>query len=146
MKIKDVMTSQARFVWPDTTLVAAARLMRDIDVGALPVCENDKLSGIITDRDITLRAIAESMDPVETEVREVMSREVAYVSEDQEIEEATRLMEVRQIRRLPVLDHNHHLVGMVSLGDLASGADNYMTGHMLKEISAPTHPAFADRH
>src|SRR3954464_11786760 len=116
MKIKDVMTSSARFVWPDTTLVAAARLMRDIDVGALPVCENDKLSGIITDRDITLRAIAESKDPVETPVREVMTREVAYVSEEQEIEEATHLMEVRQIRRLPVLDHNHHLVGMVSLG------------------------------
>lgn len=142
MKIKDVMTSQVRFVWPDTTLVAAARLMRDIDVGVLPVCENHKLTGIITDRDITLRGIAESMDPWETPVREVMSRQVAYVSEDQDVEEATHLMEARQIRRLPVLDHNHHLIGMVSLGDLATGVYGELAGHVLKEVSAPAHPAF----
>src|ERR1044071_5976720 len=103
MKVNQIMTAHARCVGPDNTLVEAAGLMRELDVGALPVCEDDRVAGIVTDRDIVLRSTADGRAPNSTAVRDVMSPGVVHVSADQDVDEAARVMEERQIRRLPVL-------------------------------------------
>lgn len=139
MKIRDVMTPHAQCIGPDSTLVDAARQMRELDVGSLPICENDRLAGIVTDRDLVLRGIAEGRDPGSMRIRELMSPGIIYIFEDQEIEEAARLMEVKQIRRLPVLNRDKRLVGIVSLGDMAVEGGMVISGEALKEISQPVH-------
>jgi CBS domain-containing protein len=140
MKTREIMTPGARCVGPEETLVEAARVMRDLDVGALPVWADDRVRGMVTDRDITVRAIAESLDPSETSVGMVMSPEISWIYDDQDVEDAAHVMEVRQIRRLPVLDRTKRLVGMISLGDLASRTDPELAGGALREISEPSHP------
>jgi CBS domain-containing protein len=137
MKVSEIMTKDARCVAPETNLVTVAGIMRDLDVGALPVCERDQLAGVVTDRDLVIRALADACDPEETAVRSIMSTEVVYAFEDQEVETAARLMEVKQIRRLPVLDHQKRLVGIVSLGDMATGTGIQLSGEALQEISQP---------
>lgn len=124
MQLKQVMTTDVRLTDPETTLTEAAVAMRDGDFGLLPVGENDRLVGTITDRDITVRAVAAGKDPGATRVREAMSEGIAYCFEDQSAEEAAEIMKARQIRRLPVLNRDKRLVGIVALGDLAveSGA------------------------
>jgi CBS domain-containing protein len=141
MKIRDVMTPKAQCVPPDTTLEKAARRMRELDVGSLPICDQDRLTGIVTDRDLALRGAAEGLDPLTTTVQAVMSPAIVYIFDDQDVEEAARLMEVKQIRRLPVLNREKRLVGIVSLGDLAVEAGTALSGEALKEISQPLHPA-----
>jgi CBS domain-containing protein len=139
MKISEIMTADARCISPNVSVTAAARLMRDLDVGSLPVCENDRVTGLITDRDIAIRAVAEARDPEGTPVRAVMSSEIVYALEDQDVEDVARLMEVKQIRRLPVLSREKRLVGIVSLGDLAVEAGMALSGEALQEISRPVH-------
>jgi CBS domain-containing protein len=141
MKISEVMTPHARCIGPESTLVDAARQMRELDVGSLPICENDRLAGMVTDRDLVLRGIGEGLDPNMTPIRAVMSPGIVYIFEDQDVEEAARLMEVKQIRRLPVLNRDKRLVGIVSLGDLAVEAGTALSGEALKEISRPVHSA-----
>jgi len=115
--------------------------MRTIDVGFIPVCDGNRLKGILTDRDITIRATADGRDPTKTKVADVMSTDIAYCLEDQKIDEVVCLMEARQIRRLPVLNLDKQLVGIVSLGDIAVHAgDRDMTGETLEEISQPAAP------
>jgi CBS domain-containing protein len=139
--VKDVMTPQVEWVTPDTTLREAAELMRTLDIGPLPVCEHDRVVGIVTDRDITLRATAEGLDPWTTRVREVMTPNVVSCYEDQDIEEAERVMKERQLRRLLVLDRDQRLAGIVSLGDLAVHADDAgMAGEALQGVSEPARP------
>ena len=140
-KISDVMTAHARCIGPDSTLVDAARQMRELDVGSLPICDNDRLAGMVTDRDLVLRGIGEGLDPRSTPIRDVMSPGIVYIFEDQDVEEAARVMEVKQIRRLPVLNRDKRLVGIVSLGDLAVEAGAALSGEALQEISQPEHPA-----
>ncbi len=141
MKIESLMTRQVETVSPDTTLQEAARLMKEIDAGVMPVVEGSQLVGILTDRDITVRATAEGRHPGQTMVGEVMTADPAYCFADQEIEEAAILMEEQQIRRLPILDRNGQLVGIVSLGDLAVDAeDDELVGEVLEGISAPANP------
>jgi CBS domain-containing protein len=118
MQLKDVMTTNVTLTDPSTTLQAAANAMREGDFGLLPVGENDRLVGTITDRDITVRAVAAGKDPT-TPVREAMSEGVVYGFEDQSTEEAAQLMSQHQIRRLPVLNRDKRLVGIVALGDFA---------------------------
>jgi CBS domain-containing protein len=120
-------------------LVEVASQMRELDVGALPICENDRLAGMITDRDLVLRGLAEGRDPHSTPVRALMSPGIIYIFEEQDVEEAARLMEVKKIRRLPVLNSEKRLVGIVSLGDLAVDAGMVLSGEALKEISRPVH-------
>ena len=139
-KARDVMTPNPDHVRTDATVAEAARKMRDLDVGALPVCDNDRLSGMITDRDIVLRGVAEKVDPATTEVRAVMTPGIAYVFEDQEVAEAARIMEERQVRRLPVLNREKRLVGIVALGDMAVDAGTEISGEALREISEPSQP------
>jgi len=142
MLIKDVMTRGVEVVRPDETLQQAARKMKSIDVGPLPVCDGERLVGMITDRDIIVRATAEGRDPKTTPVKEAMTPGVVYVFEDQDIEEAALLMRQRQIRRLVVLDSNKRLVGILSLGDLAEDSgDDQLSGDVLEGVSEPSEPA-----
>jgi len=139
MNINDIMTRGAQCVGPSVSLIRAADLMRELGVGFLPICENDRLIGTITDRDITIRGVAEARDMAGTPVSAIMSPEIVYVYEDQDVGEAARLMEVKQIRRLLVMDREKKLVGVVSLGDLAVGSGIQLSGEALKEISQPVH-------
>lgn len=138
MQVKDVMTKDAEWTFATMPLDKAAERMRDLNVGSLPVCDSDRLVGIITDRDITVRAISLSLDPATTRVADVMTPVIHSCFEDQRIEEAAALMKEKQIRRLPVLDRNRRLVGIVSLGDLAvEVGDDALSGDTLEKISEP---------
>jgi CBS domain-containing protein len=141
MQLKDVMTKQVEVVHPEATLWEAAQKMAALDVGPLPVCAGDQLIGMLTDRDITVRATAEGRDPKTTRVHEVMTPDVLYAFEDQDISEATWLMTEYQIRRLVVLNRAKQLVGIISLGDLAvQTGDAWQTGQALEGISEPAEP------
>jgi CBS domain-containing protein len=119
MIISEVMTREVRITSPDDTLECAARLMEEEDCGSLPVAENDRLVGMLTDRDITIRAVARGLAPWDSKVRDVMSKEVRYVYDDESVRDVARVMGDLHVRRLPVLDRENRLVGIVSLGDLA---------------------------
>jgi CBS domain-containing protein len=141
MKVSEAMTRGVECVSPETTLQEAARKMRDLDVGPLPICGDDRLVGMITDRDITVRAVAEGRDPKTARVQDVMTPDVIYVFEDQDVSEAARLMEENQVRRLVVLNRDKRLVGIVSLGDLAveTGSER-LAGKTLEGVSEPAQP------
>ena len=145
MKVHEIMTAHARCVNPDNNLVEVAGLMRELDVGALPVCDNDRLAGMVTDRDMVLRATAEGRDPNTTAVRDVMTEGIVYVCADQEVEEAARIMEQHEIRRLPVLSREKRLVGALSLGDLATSSNPAFSGMTLREVSQPKELDARDR-
>lgn len=119
MIISEVMTRDVRIVSPDDTLESAARLMGEQDFGSLPVAENDRLVGMVTDRDIAIRAVARGLLPRESTVREIMSAEIKYVYDDESVRDVANVMGDLQVRRLPVLNRGKRLVGIVSLGDLA---------------------------
>jgi len=119
MQVREVMSRNVECVRPDDTLQHAACKMRDLDVGPVPVCDNDRLAGMLTDRDVTIRAVAEGWDPKQKHVRDVMSEGIVYCFEDQDVQEASRMMQEKQIRRLVVLNRDKRMVGIVSLGDLA---------------------------
>jgi len=139
MQVKDVMTISVQTIRPDSSLQEAAERMKTLDVGTLPVCENDRLVGMITDRDITVRAVAQGIGGTVGQVRDVMTPDVVYCFEDHEVEEAARLMKEHQIRRLVVLNRDKRLVGIVSLGDLAvETGDEKLAGGTLEEVSLPT--------
>lgn len=138
MKIKEILTHTPQVISPEAGLFEAAKKMKESNIGALPVCEGERLIGMITDRDLTIRGVAEGRDPKKTKVREVMSGDIACCFEDQELEEAAELMENMQIRRLPVLDTAKKLVGIVSLGDVAVRAKNEgCAGEILGCVSEP---------
>jgi len=141
MKIKEIMTPGVEVISPEATLQQAAAKMRRLNIGPLPVCDGDQLVGMLTDRDITVRAVAEGCDPTTTTVREAMTPDLAYCFEDQDIEVAVQTMERYQIRRLPILSRDKRLVGLVSLGDLAvSSGDQRQVGETLKQVSEPAEP------
>lgn len=118
MKVSKCMTRGVRTIGPDRTIQDAARVMAEMDVGALPVGEDDRLIGMVTDRDIAVRAVAEGRGS-DTPIRDVMTQSVKYCFEDEEIEHVAENMGDEQVRRLPVLDRNKRLVGIVALGDIA---------------------------
>jgi CBS domain-containing protein len=134
--VKDVMTSNPTTVQSDATVVEAARIMRDQDTGIVPVVENDRLVGTVTDRDITVRVVAEGRDPESTTLREIASTDVVSVEPEQDLSEALRLMAEHQVRRLPVVA-NDRLVGIVAQADVAREADDAQTGELVEEISKP---------
>jgi len=136
--VRDVMTRGVETATPDSTIAEVARRMRDLDVGSLPVTEGSKLLGIVTDRDLSVRATAAARDANTTRVREVMSPELAWIFDDEPADAAARVMRERQIRRLPVLDRSDRLVGVVSLADLATDlGDDRLKGSTLEGISQP---------
>ncbi|HEY0835534.1 MAG TPA: CBS domain-containing protein [Azospirillum sp.] len=139
MKIRDIMTKQVEIVTPDTSLKDAARMMRDADIGFLPVGENDRLVGTLTDRDIAVRAVADGKDPSSAKVRDAMSPHIDYVFDDQDTSEAAQIMSSKQIRRLPVMSREKRLVGVLAMGDLATKAhDDDMVGQTVQDISEPS--------
>ena len=141
MNVSEVMTREVETVRPDASLMDAAARMEELDVGMLPVCDGERLVGMLTDRDITTRATAAGTNPRTARVQEAMTAEVVYCFEDQDISEATQLMQDKQIRRLAVLDRTKRLVGIVALGDLATKHDDQaQTAGTLETISQPQHP------
>jgi CBS domain-containing protein len=138
MQVNDIMTQYVEVISPELSIQEAAQQMRSLDVGVLPVCKGDRLVGMLSDRDLTIRAVAEGRDPKITTLEKVMTPEVAYCFEDHDIEEAERLMEKHQIRRLPVLNREKRLVGIVSLGDFATKDDETRAGETLERVSEPS--------
>lgn len=139
--VAEVMTRDAVTLAPNETVQAAARKMDELNVGALPVCDGTKLVGMITDRDIVVRAVSAGMDPNSSTVRSIASGPVAWCFDDDDVTVAERKMSDQQIRRLPVVDHDKHLVGMITLGDLATSAD----GHLSSTLGAVSSPSAPDR-
>ena len=133
--ISEFMTSNPRTVEPSTTIVEAARIMRDDDVGSIPIVESDQLWGTITDRDITIRAVAESRDPERTTAGEIASRDLVTIDPQQDLDEALRLMAQHQVRRLPVVEEDGRLVGIVAQADIAQIGDDARTGETVQQIS-----------
>jgi CBS domain-containing protein len=119
MRISEIMTTDPELIDPNASIRDAARRMKNEDIGALPIGENDRLVGMVTDRDIAVRAVAEDRDPSSTTVRDVMSEKIYYCFEDDDIEDAARCMAENQVRRLPILNRDKRLVGIVSLADIA---------------------------
>jgi CBS domain-containing protein len=135
MKVSEVMTHGVYTTSPDDTVQTAAQTMADLDTGVLPIGENDRLIGILTDRDLSTRVVAEARDPATTVVRDVMSLEVRCCFEDDSLEEVAGKMSQWQLRRLPVLSRQDRLVGIVSLGDLAREAAPQLAGGALSGIA-----------
>jgi CBS domain-containing protein len=144
MQIREVMTERAEVISSQAPAIEAAAKMRDLDIGALPVCDGEKLEGLLTDRDIAVRLVAEGLDASMTKVNEIMTPGATYCFDDQTLDEAASVMEAAQIRRLPILDRDKRLVGMLSLGDLAVRAhaseDRELADEALKNISEPSEP------
>jgi CBS domain-containing protein len=136
MKVREAMTQDGCLTSPDQTIRDAAQVMRQIDAGALPVEQDERLVGVITDRDIAVRAVAEGKAP-DTKVRDVMSREVLYCYEDEDLDQVVANMGAVKVRRLPVLNRDKRLVGIISFGDLARHHGGTMEEKALRELSEP---------
>ncbi|CAN7405746.1 CBS domain-containing protein [Polaromonas sp. LjRoot131] len=135
--VNDVMTRNVRTLAPGATVADAAKAMRELNVGVIPVCEGDKLLGVVTDRDIVLRAVAEGLDGG-TPLSTVMSSDVRTARETDDLDTVLADMASRQIRRLPVLDASQRLAGIISIGDIAvKGQDEEDVGQSLADISSP---------
>lgn len=141
--LRHVMTPNVESVRPDTVLEEAAKLMRTLDIGAIPVCDGDRLVGMLTDRDITVRATAEDRNPKATAVSDVMTSDVVYCFDDETVGLAAAKMTAEQVRRIPVVNRQKQLVGIVSLGDLALDMDQRVAGQILERVSEPTDPPIA---
>lgn len=140
-KVREVMTNNPRCVTPETPLPEVARLMKSEDVGSLPILEGERVTGIVTDRDIVLNAVAEDKNPSGMPVREVASRELFKVNADEDLSSALELMAHQQVRRLPVVDDDGRLVGILAQADIAREAKDKDSGQMLQDISqTPTGP------
>ncbi|GIZ50344.1 CBS domain-containing protein [Noviherbaspirillum aridicola] len=136
MRVAEAMTRSVQLASPDQSIVDAAKMMADCDCGVLPVGENDRLVGMITDRDIVVRALAKGMDS-STLIRDVMSTDVKYCYEDDDLDEVAINMGDLQVRRLPVLSRDKRLIGIISLGDISASADVEPTAEALAAISEP---------
>ena len=134
-RIRELMTESPRTVSSDATVVEAARVMRDDDVGLVPVVDGDRLVGTVTDRDIAIRLVAEERDPSSTTVREIASTDLVTIDPEQELGEALRLMAQHQVRRLPVVEEDGRLVGIVAQADVARHGDDTQTGQVVERIS-----------
>jgi len=141
MNVETVMTRDVAVVSPTDSVRSAADVLKRLNIGSAPVCNGRSLVGMITDRDIAVRAVADGRDPVNTPVEQVMTRDVVYCFADQDVQEVADAMAGSQVRRMPILNRQHELVGIVSLGDLAVDlADDEMTGEVLEEVSQPSRP------
>jgi predicted transcriptional regulator len=136
MKVKDVMHSTVTWVEPGTSIRQIANKMRDQDIGAIPVGEHDRLIGMITDRDICCRGLADGRDSGTLTARDVMSKPILYCRSDDNIADAVQLMEKKKVRRLPVIDKNKRMVGMLSLGDISHKVKRDLSAEIMKAVSA----------
>ena len=136
MKVKEAMHPGASWIDPDAPLPDIATRMDKDDIGALPVGENDKLIGMVTDRDLVVRALGGHDDPLQLTARDVMTEPIVFCTANEELEDAVRIMERKQIRRLPVIDENRRMVGMLTLGDVAAKAPASLAAETLRAVSA----------
>lgn len=136
MRVKDAMHQGTEWVAPDTPVPEIARKMRDLDVGSIPVGENDRLVGMVTDRDIVCRGLANGKDCSTLKARDVMTKGIVFCRDTEDVADALRIMEQRQIRRLPVINDKKRMVGILSLGDVSHAASHSLTGEMVAAVSA----------
>ena len=136
MKVKDAMHKGAEWVSPQTALADVAKKMRDLDIGAVPVGENDRLIGMVTDRDIACRGVANGGNCAKLTARDVMSKGILYCNDTEDLEDALRIMEQKQVRRLPVINDKKRMVGMLSLGDITHAASHELSGEVTAAVSA----------
>jgi CBS domain-containing protein len=136
MKVKDAMHTGTEWLPPSTPLVEIAKRMRDKDIGCIPIGDNDRLVGMITDRDIACRAVASGGDTSKLTARDVMTKSIIYCRENEDLADAVRIMEQKQVRRLPVINDQKRLVGMLSVGDLSHKLSREMTGEVMAAVSA----------
>lgn len=136
MKVREMMHKGVEWVSPDTPITTVAKKMLQFDVGAMPVGENDRLIGMITDRDITLRAVADGKDSSKLTARDVMSKGMFWCEDSEDVDQAARIMESKHVRRLPVIDENKRMVGMLSLGDISHAASQKVAAEVAKAVSA----------
>ena len=138
MKLREIMTRDVEVVHPEDTLQTAAQKMRDRDIGFLPVCDGDRLIGVLSDRDVIVRAVADGVNSSAIVGRDLITSPAIYCFDDQSLDEAAKLMHDNQIRRLVILSRDDkRMVGVVSLGDLAVNADDKLSGEVLQSISEP---------
>jgi CBS domain-containing protein len=136
MKVKQAMHKGAQWAEPATSITQLARLMREHDIGAIPIGENDKLVGMVTDRDIVCRCIAKGLDPKTATAKDVMTAGIIYCLDKQELDDAARLMETKQVRRLPVINGKKRMVGILSLGDVYNTAPRAVSEEAMQGVSA----------
>ena len=136
MKVKEMMHQNVQWVSPDTRVTTVAQKMKQYDIGAIPVGEDDRLVGMITDRDIAVRALANGKDVSGLTARDIMSKGVFWCHDSDDASEAARIMESKKVRRLPVIDGNKRMVGMLSLGDVSHAAPQQTTAEVVKAVSA----------
>ena len=135
MKVKDAMHVGVTWESPDCRIGELARKMRDEGIGSIPIGENDRLIGMVTDRDIAIKAFADGKDASAMTARDVLTGPILYCRADEEVEDAARLMETHQVRRLPVIDENKRMVGMLSLGDIASSSTRELSGEVVQMVA-----------
>jgi CBS domain-containing protein len=133
--ISELMTKSPRTVTVDSTVAEAARAMRDEDAGVIPIVEGERVVGVVTDRDVAIRVVAEGKDPQATKVTEIASKDLVTIDPQQDLDEALRLMAQHQVRRLPVVEEDGKLVGIVAQADIAKHADEARTGAVVEQIS-----------
>ena len=134
MKVKEAMHIGVEWRTPDTSVAELARLMAAEDIGAIPIGENDRLVGMVTDRDIALRAF-ENANPMKKTARDVMSKGIVYCMENENIEDAMHLMEQKEIRRLPVINDKKRMVGILSIGDISHAVNQSLSGELIRAVS-----------
>jgi CBS domain-containing protein len=139
-QVHEMMTRDVRTVAPGDSIVQAANVMQELEVGVLPVCDGNKLVGVVTDRDIAVRGVARQISPDESPVKQIMTEDACWCYADDSVDEALSLMSTAQIRRLPVVDRDKRLVGILSLGDVAAKGKADKTGQPLGRISEPAQP------
>ncbi len=135
MNVDTEMHKKATWVAPDTSVSELARLMKEHDIGSIPIGENDRLVGMVTDRDIALRAFTNGHNPADLVARDVMTAGIVYCHTTDTIEDAVRIMESNKIRRLPVIDQNKRMVGMLAVGDIAYAGGQQLAGELMRSVS-----------
>lgn len=135
-KVRDAMHMGVVWMSPDTPVAELARKMRDDDIGSIPIGENDRLIGMVTDRDIVCRAVADGGSLASLKARDVMTPDIIYCRDSDDLDDATELMEEKQVRRLPVIDKNKRMVGILSVGDVAQEASHKEAGELIAAVSA----------
>jgi CBS domain-containing protein len=135
MEISAAMHRDADWATADTPVSDIAKLMQEHDIGAVPVGKNDKLIGMVTDRDIALRVVAAGLDPAKTTAKDIMTKGIVYCRTNETVEDAIHLMDQKKIRRLPVIDDNKRLVGMLSLGDVSHAVGRELSGELLQAVA-----------
>ena len=136
MKVKDAMHKGGQWVPPETPISDIAKKMRDLDIGCVPVGQNDRLIGMVTDRDITCRGVANGKDWAKLTARDVMTKGIIYCRDTEELEDALRIMEQKQVPRLPVINGQKRMVGILSLGDVTHAASHVLSGELMVAVSA----------